>query len=293
MTLEQLKAFVAVARAGSFTRAADRLDTQKAHLSRVVAQLERKLGVQLIERTTRSLRVTEIGREVLERAQGILGAVEETERVAARTRGEPSGLLRVTCGNEFGMLVVSGWIDAVLTAHPALAIDADFTSRVVDLVHEGYDVAIRVGALDDSRLAARRLGELRYGLFACPRYLARRGSPSGIEDLARHDLVVFSGGTQRGGWRLLRGDEQRRVPTSPRLLVNNSFAVRDALLKSLGIGQLPMIVAGDLVAKRRLVRVLPEWEPLPVPVHAVFPSSRYLTPKVRAFVDHAVAHFPA
>jgi LysR family transcriptional regulator for bpeEF and oprC len=293
MELSALTALVKVVQAGSFTRAAEAMHTQKAHLSRVVTNLERELGVRLLERTTRSLSLTEVGREIFERAVGILGAVEDAERVAQRMLAEPRGVLKLTCGVEFGTIAVSRWIDAYLQRYPQVGVEADFTGRIVDIVHEGFDLAIRVGELPDSRLAARRLGELRYGLFASPDYLARRGIPGSPEDLPRHDLLVFTAGSHRVGWRLARGSESRRVEAPARLRINNSFAVRDAAIQGLGIAQLPMVVADMALASTELTRVLPEWHPPAVPVHALFPSNRYLTPKVRAFIDHAVHAFPA
>ena len=291
MELSELNALVKVVQAGSFTRAAEAMGTQKAHLSRVIAGLERKLGVRLIERTTRSLSLTEVGREIFERAVGILGAVEDAERVAQRMLAEPRGVLKLTCGVEFGMIAVSRWIDGYLKRHPQVSVEADFTGRLIDIVHEGFDLAIRVGELSDSRLAARRLGELRYGLFASPAYLSRRGVPESPDGLRGHDLLVFTAGSHRAGWRLRRGDEEFRVDAGARLRVNNSFAVRDAAGNGLGIAQLPLVVAGAAVEAGALVRVLPEWQPPSVPVHALFPSTRYLTPKVRAFIDHAVRAF--
>jgi DNA-binding transcriptional LysR family regulator len=293
MELAALTALVRVVQAGSFTRAAEAMHTQKAHLSRVVANLERELGVRLLERTTRSLSLTEMGREIFERAVGILGAVEDAERAAQRMLAEPRGVLKLTCGVEFGMIAVSGWIDGYLQRHPQVSVEADFTGRVIDIVHEGFDLAIRVGELPDSRLTARRIGELQYGLYASPGYLSRRGAPVSPEELVQHDLLVFSAGSHRLGWRLARGGETRRIEAPARLRINNSFAVCDAAVRGLGIAQLPAIVAKQALAADRLVPVLPEWRPAAVPVHALFPSSRYLTPKVRSFIDHAVASFAA
>jgi DNA-binding transcriptional LysR family regulator len=145
--------------------------------------------------------------------------------------------------------------------------------------------------LPDSRLAARRLGELHYGLFASPEYLARRGIPGSPDDLSQHDLLVFTAGSHRVGWRLAQGSESRRIEAPARLRINNSFAVRDAAVQGLGIAQLPIVVANVALASRELTRVLPEWHPPAVPVHALFPSNRYLTPKVRVFIDHAVHAF--
>lgn len=291
MELAALTALVKVVQAGSFTRAAEAMHTQKAHLSRVVSQLERELGVRLLERTTRSLSLTEVGREIFERAVGILGAVEDAERVAQRVLAKPRGVLRITCGVEFGMISVGRWIDDYLKRYPQVSVEADFTGRLVDIVHEGFDLAIRVGELPDSRLAARRIGELHYGLFASPEYLARRGVPRSPEELSQHELLVFSAGGHRAGWRLERGAEKRRIDAAARLRINNSFAVRDAALQGLGIAQLPLVVARSAPASTSLASVLPDWRPPAVPVHALFPSSRYLTPKVRAFIDHAVEAF--
>jgi DNA-binding transcriptional LysR family regulator len=289
INVSSLAAFVKVVQTGSFTRAAAALGTQKARLSRVVTQLERDLGVRLLERTTRSLSMTEAGREIFERAIGILGAVEDVERVAQRMHAEPRGVLKLTCGVEFGMIAVSRWIDAYLQRYAQVSVEADFTSRIIDIVHEGFDLAIRVGELPDSRLAARRIGELQYGLFASSAYLARRGAPQSPADLPQRDLLMFTAGTHSSGWRLSRGAEQHRVDAPARLRINNSFSVRDAAIAGLGIAQLPLLVANESVASGALVRMLPDWSPPAIPVHALFPSSRYLTPKVRAFIDLAVA----
>lgn len=288
MDLTALRAFVKVVQTGSFTRAAESLSTQKAHLSRVVSQLEQQLGARLLERTTRSLSLTEIGREFFERAVGILAAVDDAQRAVQQAQGEPRGTLRLTCGVEFGMITVSAWITRYLQAHPQVRVDADFTGRVVDIVHEGFDLAIRVGPLADSTLAARRLGELSYGLYASPDYLLRRGHPQHPQDLLSHDTLAFAGGRHRSAWALHKGDATVRVECEARLQATNIFAVRDAALGGLGVAVLPLIVAGSDQGAGRLQRVLEGWAPPPVPVNAVFASARYLTPKVRAFIDLAV-----
>ena len=293
MEIRELTVFVRVVQSGSFTRAADSLRMQKTYLSRVVTNLERKLGARLLERTTRSLSMTEVGREIFERAVGILGAVEDAERVAQRLLAEPRGTLRLTCGVEFGMIAVGGWITDYLRRYPQVSVDSDFTGRLVDIVHEGFDIAIRIGELGDSSLAARRLGDLRYGLFAAPGYIKRRGAVRTPAALASHELLQFSGGSHRRAWRLSNGRTEVRVEGAARLRINNSFAVRDAAIRGLGIAQLPLAIAGEAVAAGTLRRVLPEWLPQAVPVHAVFPSTRYLTPKVRVFIDLAAAAFGA
>ncbi len=290
MEFSELNAFVKVVQAGSFTRAAHGMGTQKAYLSRVITNLEQKLGTRLLERTTRSLSLTEVGREIFERAVGILGALEDAERVAQKMQTEPRGTLRLTCGVEFGMLAVSRWIGEYLRRYPQVNVETEFTGRLVDLVHEGFDLAIRIGPLSDSGLAARRLGELRYGLFASPEYIKRRGMPAHPVELHKHDLLHFTSGRHRQGWLLSREGEQHTIAISSRLRINNSFAIRDAAVQGLGIAKLPLAVVQD-APSGALVRVLTDWNSPTFPVSAVFPGVRYLTPKVRAFIDHAVASF--
>ena len=288
MELPSLQAFVKVVQTGSFTRAADVLNTQKAYLSRVVTQLETELGVRLLERTTRALSLTEIGREFFERAVGILASVEDAQRTVQKAQGEPRGVLRLTCGVEFGMIAVSDWITTCLERYPQVRVDADFTGRLVDIVHEGFDLAIRVGSLADSALTARKLGTLRYGLFAAPSYLTRRATPKVPSDLAAHEALVFAGGSHQATWTLSKDSQQERIVLQPRMKANNVFAVRDAAVGGLGIAQLPLIVAVPAVQADLLRPLLTDWSLPEVPVHAVFASARYLTPKVRGFIDLAV-----
>jgi len=291
MELSHLDTFVKVVQTGSFTRAAEQLHSQKAHVSRVISQLEADLGVRLLERTTRSLSLTEVGREFFERAFGILGAAEDARRAVQQAHGEPRGTLRLTCGVEFGMLALNGWVRDYLIRHPGANVDLEMTGRVVDIVHEGFDLAVRVGPLADSTLAARKLGDLNYGLFAAPGYLQRQPQPLVPQDLAQHALIRFSGSRQRLVWAFTRGTETQRIEPAARLNANNSFAVRDAAIDGLGIGQLPWLLAGPSVSAGALHPVLTDWQLPSAPVHAVFASARYLTPKVRAFIDLAVTSF--
>jgi DNA-binding transcriptional LysR family regulator len=291
MDLASLQAFVKIVQVGSFTRAADALNTQKARLSRVVSQLERELSVRLLERSTRSLSLTEAGREFFERAHAILASVEDARQAMQRIHGEPQGTLRLTCGVEFGLLAVSGWIADYLAACPQVQVEADYSNRVVDIVHEGFDLAVRVGPLSDSSLAARRLGTLAYGLYASAPYLRRSGAPADPHQLLAHPLIVYAGGARQGQWLLTRGDDSVRLKLQPRLQVNTSLAAREALQRGLGIGLLPRRLAEPAGQPVGLERVLPDWTAPEVPVHAVFASARFLSPKVRAFIDLAVANF--
>ena len=288
MNLDAMQAFAKVVQTGSFTRAAEALHTHKAHLSRVISQLERDLGARLLERTTRSLSLTEVGREFHERSAAILAAVDDARLAVAESQGAPRGTLRLTCGVEFGMLAVSGWINRYLARHPQMRVDAEITGRLVDVVHEGFDLAIRVGTLPDSTLTARRLGTLTYALFAAPGYLKLRGTPRSPDDLAQHELLVFTPARGASAWSLIRQGQTHRIPLrQARIRASSSFAVRDAAAAGLGIALLPHLIADPLVADGTLRPVLKGWSSPDMPVNAVFASARFLAPKVRAFIELA------
>ncbi|BDM83632.1 LysR family transcriptional regulator [Acaryochloris marina] len=288
--LESLEIFRAVVDAGSFTAAGGVLNKDKAHVSRVVSRLEKRLGVQLLKRSTRRLNITEIGRDFYERACGILAALEETEASIAHAQGEPRGVLRVTAGAEFGPMRVNYWIAEYLKRYPEVRVEADFSDRIVDVIHEGIDVAIRVGPLVDSELSVRPLGEIRYGLYASPAYAHTRGEPKSLKALAQHSLIMFA---PRGKpvWPMVRGKEREDVTLEALCVINNNLAARELAADGLGIALLPHFQAAPQLAQKRLTRVLEDWERVPVSVSALFTSSRYMTPKVRAFVDLAIVDF--
>lgn len=287
MELSELRAFVKIVQLGSITRAAAALGTGKAQMSRTLSGLETALGVRLVQRTTRVLRPTDAGREMLARAEAILAAVEEAEHAARSRLAAPTGRLRLTCGAEFGMLRVNAWITRYLAAYPAVSVEVEYTSRIVDLVHEGFDLAIRLGEPRDSGLAARRIGTMEYGFFASPAYLERRGTPTHPQGLGEHDLLMFNIGTSLRGWLLARGDATVEVAPRFRLGVNNGFALLDAARAGLGVARLPLPLAEDAVRAGALRRILPDWQTPGIGIHAVFPSRRQLSPAVRAFIDLA------
>jgi len=295
--IRQLEAFAAVVSEGSFTAAADRLGTQKAHVSRLISHLEDRLGVRLLQRSTRSVTLTEVGRDFFERASGVLQAVDETERAVRDSQGEPRGTLKLTCGTEIGLMIVNRWIEDYLVRYPRMRIDVEYATRIVDIIHEGFDLAIRLGTLQDSGLSARKLGEIFYGLYASPAYLARRGTPKEPEEVERHDLIAFAT-TGEPFWTFFHhGPDGGGPPRTysivqrPRFAVNNNIATRDAAAHGLGLGIMGTFTGDPLTETGELVRVLPEWSYGPVAIHAVFASSKYLAPKVRAFIDLAAGSF--
>jgi len=288
--LAEMKAFVAVVTDGSFTTAADRLGTDKARVSRIVRRMEEKLGARLLTRSTRRLSVTEVGRDYFERALGILTAAEAAEAAVAQQTGEPKGLLRITAGSEYGTMVVDDWVAAFLRSAPTVSVEAEYTNRMVDIVHEGIDVAIRVGTLPDSSLSARKLGEVHYGLYASADYLQHKPMPVTVDDLPNHDLIMKPR-RGRSVWTLMRTAEEKILTASPRAAVNSIIGARNLALSGLGIAQLPRFMAQAYVDTGVLVPVLPGWAEVPAPVHAIFASSRYMDPKVRSFVDLCAARF--
>ncbi|MBB3565617.1 DNA-binding transcriptional LysR family regulator [Rhizobium sp. BK512] len=280
----EMRAFVAVVTVGSFTAAAQRLDTDKARVSRTVRRMEEKLGARLLNRSTRHLSVTDVGRDYFERASSILAAAEAAEAAVAQQAQEPQGRLKVTAGVEFGTTQVDAWIADFLQRWSKVSVETEYTNRLIDLVHESFDVAIRIGPLQDSGLSARKLGELSYGLYASPEYLRSRPDIQGVPDLADHDLIMH---TPRGrpSWTLVNSNQIEKIARTPRCVVNNTITARNLALSGLGIVQLPQYLALQHIGDGTLEVVLPGWARSTVPVHAVFASTRYMDPKVRRFID--------
>lgn len=208
----------------------------------------------------------------------------------AQQTKEPKGLLKVTAGSEFGPMVVDEWIAKFLRQSPKVTVEVEYTNRLVDIIHEGFDVAIRVGELEDSGLSARRLGEVVYGLYAAPDYVKRGPKLSEVSDLKYHDLIMKRT-RGRSNWNLVNDASTESVTAPPRCAVNNTIAAKNFAISGLGIAQLPRFLAEPYVADGTLSCVLSGWAEVPVPVHAVFASSRYIDPKVRSFVDLSLDTF--
>lgn len=280
----EMQVFVAVVTEESFTAAAERLETDKARVSRIVQRIEEKLGARLLNRSTRRLSVTEVGRDYFERASSILAAAEAAEAAVAQQSQEPTGRLKITATPEFGTTRVDHWVAAYLSTWPKVSVETVYSIRFVDIIHEGIDVAIRIGALQDSDLSARKLGEITYGLYASPDYLKRAAPHRTVEDLKRHDLIMKTS-SGRSTWTLVNGQATEKVSQTPRCALDNIIAAKNLTLSGLGIAQLPRFMAEPHVVEGALVKVLPGWASIPMPVHAVFASTRYMDPKVRGFID--------
>jgi DNA-binding transcriptional LysR family regulator len=284
MDLNEILVFAKVAETGSFSAAARKLDMPKSTVSRKIADLEQRLGARLIQRTTRRLSLTDAGRAYFEHGARIVAELEEADRAVGNLQDGPRGKLRVTAPLNFGFL--GAIAAAYLARYPEVELELVCTDRVVNLVEEGFDVAIRARALGDSSLIARSLGQVGTLMVADPGYIERRGRPREPKELAKHDCVVFGAGGDRGKWKLRRKTSSVEITVTPRLVVNDFETVHEAVVAGLGIGLIPDFrCAGDL-RDRRLERVLPEWSVADTPIHAVYPSTRHLSPKIRAFVEH-------
>ncbi len=287
--LTDMRAFARVARLASFARAAAELRMSPTAVSRRVNALEEGLGVRLLERTTRRLRLTAEGEAYLERSERILEEIEDLEASVALEQASPRGRLRVAAGVSFALEQLLPLLPEFLGQHPDLSVDLEMSDRYVDLVADGIDVAIRIGRLPDSSLIARRLAVSRLVLCASAEYAARAALPDVPAGLAGHQFVIDRNGPR--AFELHGPDGEERFTPEGRLYVNDAHATRDALRMGLGIGQLPTFVAGPDLAAGRLVPVLPRYRMPVATVSAVYPPSRQLSTKVRVWIDHLVACF--
>ncbi len=281
--MNEILVFTRVVQAGSFTAAARALEMPKSSVSRKVSELEDRLGARLLQRTTRRLRLTDAGRVYFDHCARIVAEIEEADQAVTRLHAAPRGLLRVTAPLSFGLLGPA--IAAFLKRYPDVQVDMMCSDRRVDLVDEGFDVAIRAGPLDDSTLVARSLGVIKRVLVASPAYLRRRGTPRSPADLEQHSCISFAAGRAPGTWALHAGDRKVEVRISARFAVNDLELMLETTRAGIGIAWLADFLCADDLRAGTLRQILPDWCSAEIPVHGVYPSSRHLSPKVVAFVD--------
>lgn len=288
--LVAMEAFVRAADSRSFSQAARQMRLSRSVVSRHIASLEGALGARLLQRTTRTLTLTEAGRLYLERARRVLAEVEDAERSVGRLSDAPRGQLRVSAPMSFGFLHLAAAIPAFLARHPDVTVDMSLTDRFVDLVEEGFDVAVRIGRLRDSSLIARRLAPSRLVVCASPDYLARRGVPRTPDDLAAHDCLHNT--NIPGQWAFALPDGGvRMVDVAGRLSANNGDALQAAARAGAGLVYLPSFIVGEDLQAGRLQCVLDGFTMTGATVNAVYPHARHLSPKVRVFVDFLAERF--
>lgn len=285
--LDELAVFLAVLDAGSLAGAARRLRRSPPAVTRILAGLEERAGARLVERTTRALMPTEAGRRLAEQARRLLADYDEAMRAVGGDQA-PRGLLRVTAPVVFGQRHVTPLVTGFLAAHPAVRVELLLSDRNLDLVEEGLDVAVRIGALPDSGLVTRRVGEVRRVLVASPSYLATHGTPAMPADLARHDVVFTASRPVPLEWRFRSGSGREHVVRlSPRLVVSHVEAALAAALEGNGIATALSYQVDAEVRAGRLIRLLPDHEQPPLPVQLLVPSARHMPARVRLFLNHA------
>lgn len=287
--LDAMRAFVSVADLEGFAPAARKLGLSAPAVTRLVASLEEHLGARLLQRTTRSVTLTDVGARYLERARRILGDVEEAEGSVQAERTQPSGRLVVSAPLMFGRLHVGPIMSAYLKKYPDVSAEFRLSDRMVNLVDEGVDLAVRIGHLADSSVVARTVGDMRRVVAGAPRYLRARGTPVKPSDLAGHDIVQFTSTGALSEWRFTENGRDIRIPYTSRFATNSTDAA--VLYAEQGGGLISVLAyqAADAIKAKRLKIVLADYEPPPMPIHLVYPTSRLLSAKVRTFIDLVVA----
>lgn len=282
--LDEIRAFAAVADARSFTQGARKLDVSGAQVSKLVARLENRLGARLLNRTTRDVSLTDTGQAYLERARDLLENFDALES-SVRDQSGPSGNLKVSAPVSFGKNQLTPALLEFARGCLAVSLDVTFSDRMVNLVEEGFDVAVRIGHLTDSSLVARRLAAVRMITCASPEYLAAAGVPRTLAEMGGHEAILDTNARDATLWRFGRRGEVQEVRVHGRLKFNGAEACVEAAVKGFGVVRTPAFAAAEALRTGRLVPVLCDFEPEEIHVHVVYPHARHLAAKVRAFVD--------
>jgi DNA-binding transcriptional LysR family regulator len=289
--LDCMRSFMRVVETGSFSAVARELNTTQPTISKQIAALEEYLDVQLLTRSTRKLQLTEAGERFFEHCQGVLDAAAAAEASVGQ-RQQLVGTLRVNCPVAFGQHQIMPYVKGFLERHPDIKLDLTFSDRFVDLVEDGMDLAIRIGQVNDPMLIAQRIGLTRRVTVAATSYFRDRPEPQIPEDLANHNCVVYT--------RLATGNEWHfqnpnggiiQITVKGNLQVDNSTAIREAVLSGLGIAVCPVWLFGELLTSDRLQVILQMYQPIPLPIHAVYRRGRFVSAKVRCLVDHLATEF--
>jgi DNA-binding transcriptional LysR family regulator len=290
-SLDGIAAFARVVDSGTFSAAARQLKISKSAVSARVQRLEERLGVRLLNRTTRRLSLTEAGATYYRHCARIVAEAEAAEQAASALQREPRGTLRVSAPDSFGWMHVAPAVPSFLKRYPDLAVDVTVSAAHVKLVDEGLDLAIRIGVLEDSPLVVRKLAPSRLVLCAAPGYLKEHGTPRAPDELGKHNCLCVSHLPWGDEWTLRGKGGELRVAVSGTLRSNNAELLRAAALEGVGIAMLPSWAVAEPLRRKKLQPVLAGWEPPASTIHAVYPGNRLMSLKVRAFVDHLARHF--
>lgn len=288
---EEMRVFTAVVDAGSFVGASDALEMSKAAVSRHVAELESRLVVRLLHRTTRKLSLTPEGEVFHGRCRELLGGVDEAEAEITSRSGEASGVLRINVPFSFGLLHLAPLWAEFMAQHPKVVLDVTLADRVVDLVEEGFDLAVRIARLPNSSLVSRQLTSTRLVLCASPAYLRAHGQPRHPSDLAQHEVLAYSLFSMGDQWEFSGPEGTASVKVTPRLRTNSGDTCRVAALRGQGIVLQPSFLVGPDLLAGTLVEVMPAWRSIELGVYAVYPSRKFVAPKVRLMIEFLVNAF--
>lgn len=283
--IDAMQAFVAVADLQGFAPAARKLGLSPSGVTRLIAALEDRLGARLLQRTTRSVTLTDVGARYLERARRILSDVEEAENAAEGERTKPSGRLVVSAPIGFGRLHVSPVMSAYLARYPEVSGELRLSDRMINLVEDGVDLAVRIGHLADSTLVARHVGEMRRIVVASSGYLRESGEPATPAAIASHQTIQFGATAVSPDWRFVEDNRESRVAITPRFITNSADAAIQYAEQGGGLTRVLAYQAAAAIKAGRLKVVLAKFEPPPLPIHMVYPTSRLLSAKVRTFID--------
>ncbi|KAA0910450.1 LysR family transcriptional regulator [Pusillimonas sp. ANT_WB101] len=289
--LEDMRIFAETVDAQSFTAAADRLGLSKQFVSKRIAALEKRLGARLLERTTRQLRVTDLGLAYYECTQRILLEVDAAEQMITNQTATPRGVLRLSAPMTFATMYLGPLIPAFMQRHPEVSVELELSDRIVDVIGEGYDMALRIGTLADSSLIARRITAVQLITCASPGYLRQHGVPTAPQQLAAHTCLIY-GHTPQAQWTFRIGERMRKVSVSGPMRSNNGEMLRDAAVAGLGLTILPDFIVAGALAEGRLVEVLEAFRPEGFTLYAVYPQHRQSSLVVRAFTEFLVESFP-
>jgi len=295
-TLNAMKLYCHIVDAGQLSIAADQLNLSKGAVSKQLAKLETHLGGRLLNRTTRRLTPTEVGIAFYERAKQILESVEEAECVVTGLTAEPSGTLKINAPMSFGFLYMGELLAKYQQKYPKVKIDITLHDRQIDLVEEGYDLALRIATLKDSSLIARKIASCHIVMCASPAYLKKHGEPKTPMDLKKHQCISYAYSDSVKYWVLessLKNSQgkKKQVSINSALTTNNGNLICDAMINGMGIASLPTFIAGDAIRKGDAKIIMDDWRPPQEDISLLYPSSKHLSAKVRAFVDLAVEHF--
>ena len=290
--LTEMEAFATVVDQGGFTDAARKMGISKSAVSKHVSSLEARLGARLLNRTTRRVSPTEIGLAYYDRARRVLNDAGEADALVTSMQSAPSGTLRISVATDFGVNHLSPVLGQFLAEYPDITVNMVLNNRYVELISEGFDLAVRIGDLEDSSLRARKLAETTRRMIGSPAYFKRYGRPQRIDDLNEHKLLHYSNSSAGNVWRLTApSGEKRQVRTAGWLTVNDGQSLLNAAISGLGIAYLPSFLYADAMAQGLVEEAIPDLPPEQQGIHAVYPPGRFTQPKVRAFIDFLVDAF--